>query len=310
MPIKVTPATTGASVSVIKPRLSVQYINPQTEVVTQVAAADVSYIFMVVDATLDVRGLYPILRDQVVAADLTSLGYFKATADSVTAGDQLQPFVFGKAAQDSVDTAESHTLFLDALRTDQFLATEALTTSLSKPLSAQAAPSDLAALLFSPVYSDNFGTAEGGQFLGNDYVDVTYFAEEYISNTKPIFHFYKALSELIDATDDFQGVVNPDDDQTIAFTKSLLDTPLATDQFDRVVNFNRLSEELSTVSDIVANLIGKGVTDAVSLSDQQNLAIGKAATDTADASDSGSIFLSNYVDPSYFDDYAGVYQTF
>jgi len=77
MVARITTGTTGASVSRVKPRLSVTVINPTTSVSRVVPASEISYVYLVLSAQLDSSGRYQYKSDMTVAVDSTAFAFFK-----------------------------------------------------------------------------------------------------------------------------------------------------------------------------------------------------------------------------------------
>lgn len=84
--------------------------------------------------------------------------------------------------------------------------------------------------------------------------------EDLHSSEAHSFSISKALADVVMATDDFHGLANADDDETMWFSKSV-------------------TAELLAVSDSVHVTAGKRVVDTIGKSDTQHLEVGKGITE-------------------------------
>ena len=100
------------------------------------------------------------------------------------------------------------------------------------------------------------------------------------------------FSELVDATDDFYGNANIDDDQIAAVDKVVSDYSVASDVFDRVVNYLRTFTELQTLSDFTTTVVEKTSLDVTVTSEQQQFDASKSLQDTSATTDTPSIDFS------------------
>ena len=77
------------------------------------------------------------------------------------------------------------------------------------------------------------------------------------------------FSELVDATDDFYGAANIDDDQVAAIDKLVSDYVANADAFDRLVNYLRIFSELQSLSDFTTAVVDKASLDTLLTAEQQ-----------------------------------------
>ncbi len=164
------------------------------------------------------------------------------------------------------------------------------------------------------------------------------------------FDTTKLLAELINATDDYMGESNVDDDQTMHFGKTIINNGSASESLSRVVAYDRqfsdtysgqdsaalgLNKHLSDIASVVESLVrqvdyartlneiglsSEDIALATSRVAQDNgtatenalKSNNKVNNDAASFTDSGKLFWQDYVpDPSYFaDDYVGNSQNF
>lgn len=295
-------------------RASIQVVSLEATITyQQLAVSQVSYIALAVDAQLDVRGLYPVVFDSVYSADLASLQYAKGFTDGFNQTDAIQPFVLGKGLTETQSTAETHSFAVDRSIAESFGVIEDPSLDLVKaPFNDAVAQVDASSLGFFSPHSDQFIAQDGGQeFEGDYYADPTYFAEKYVSENRPIVDFLKSIAETVYATDDFDGEVTSEDDQTSVFGKAISDQAIASEVLNYVATYFRTLNDTSTSSDAFAALMEKALTDSAAASDALNSSVSKTASDSASTADSGYLYLSSYVDPTYFEsDYSGTYQPF
>jgi hypothetical protein len=164
------------------------------------------------------------------------------------------------------------------------------------------------------------------------------------------FDTTKLLAELINATDDYMGESNVDDDQTMHFGKTVIDNGSVSELFSRSIAYKRSLYDLFSSQDTTALAYNKPAQDSASggtlfyrqVSFHRNFyntavpsddialftsrvlqdngtaienavkSSGKVNNDSASFIDSGKLFWQSYVeDPTYFaDDYVGNSQNF
>ncbi|CAB5220380.1 hypothetical protein UFOVP236_42 [uncultured Caudovirales phage] len=152
------------------------------------------------------------------------------------------------------------------------------TFGLSKPLADIAIQTDLSIKTFYKSASDSVG------------------AVEYRS-----FDFSKSLSESLKATDDFYGIANADDDETMlyskntadsvsqsetqafAVSKALADTVAKSDV--RLIDLSKAINDAVAKSDAATKASGKSLSDSFLQSDANSILVGKGASDSASSSD-------------------------
>jgi hypothetical protein len=100
------------------------------------------------------------------------------------------------------------------------------------------------------------------------------------------------FSELVDATDDFFGAANIDDDQIATVDKVVSDYAVASDVFDRVVNYLRTFTELQTLSDFTTTVVEKTSLDTAVTSEQQLFDASKSLQDASTTTDTPSLNFS------------------
>lgn len=166
---------------------------------------------------------------------------------------------------------------------------------------------------------------------GADYFAEDYIAEDYtlprqfvwllnkgISETPTVqeqlaIQHSKSFTETVKAIDFLDGELDKTD-KTIDFFKSSTNIPVASDQFERQVDYVRSFNELTSIVDLAAISLSRGVTDSAAVSDNltYEIFIGVPLADSSSASDSGSLLAQGYTeDMTYFaEDYVGESRTF
>jgi hypothetical protein len=91
----------------------------------------------------------------------------------------------------------------------------------------------------------------------------------------------KLFDELVDATDDFYGAANIDDDQVATVDKVLADHVSFSDAFDRLVDYIRLFSETATLLEQIELSATKVLANQTANSEQVELDAHKAASDLA-----------------------------
>lgn len=198
----------------------------------------------------------------------------------------IPAFDFSKARSDVATTGESIARGAEKQLSDGFISADALQRGvslgksdaastgeirvfgLSKPLADQFSKSDAAIKGCGKALTEAFGKSDN-QNLNFGKV----LADESFTVDNSVRYVNKYLAEVVDATDDFSGAANADDDQTMSFVTSR--------------------------------------SESVSKSDVSNRGVDKALTDSVSKSDSGSFRMTSYCDVNYFtSDFVGITSTF
>jgi hypothetical protein len=119
------------------------------------------------------------------------------------------------------------------------------------------------------------------------------------------FDLSKRLNDIVDATDDFYGVTNLDDDQVASVTKVSVDAFDASDVFTRIATYFRSYTEVLDLSEVVSLGLTKPLTSAVVSSELTTKVGAKVINNTASTSQSLTIYnqdyyASNYMVPGYY----------
>ena len=107
------------------------------------------------------------------------------------------------------------------------------------------------------------------------------------------------LLELVDATDDFYGLANLDDDQTASFSKTLSHYVNNTDVITTLISFLRSVNETQNVSEVFAVATNKTFSDTNNSSDTVVLVAAPSKLDTVATSQTISLVLQSYFAEDY-----------
>jgi hypothetical protein len=265
--------------------------------------AAVEYLLLKADATVGDFIDFINLAEAFSTQDAVSLLASKPFTDAQTTTDQLVA-VLAKVLADGLNTSDEALLNTD------------------KPLTSAALVADIAAKTFGKLADTDFVTAADysdltavknfpevayaaeGPGTGQIYADLTYFAEDYVREGFPTRGFFKVIGDTLDATDDFLGVANVDDDQIIFFGKSRMDHAVTSEVFSRAFTTSRTDGVSPT--DIVLLATSRPAASAFVAADSTVKTIGKTPADTATSADAGALRMTDYADISYFaQDYVG-----
>lgn len=221
--------------------------------------------------------------------------------DGAVASD-LKLIQIGKILADIANSADIVSRSLGKSLIDIRYATDVQTRSISKPLADPVTASDLPVKSFSraPIF-DSIGKSDvvrlnpqknlveikyniEGPATGQNYVDPTYFAQDYSYDGFPTKLFNKSLLDSVDATDDFYGEANVDDDQVVFVNKTVADNAATSEALGKTFNRPGVVDSFAA-SDLSVRLTSKRPTDTVTFSDASSRSYGKALTDTSNLSD-------------------------
>lgn len=203
------------------------------------------------------------LADTVGKSDLKVFDLSKPLADSVTKSDAAVKLT-SKALSDAFTQSDASSYLVGKVAADSAATSEVQAFFVGKALADTFTKSDSAAKSAEKVLSDSFSKSDSARITAGKAATDTALTSEVQS-----FSISKSLSDVVNSTDDFYGVANADDDETMLFSKN--------------------SSELVLKSDTTTLTAGKGLTDSVS------------------KSDSGSLVWTDYWDIGYTVTTSGVY---
>lgn len=246
------------------------------------------------------KSLSKIFSDTFLKTDIVALLLGKALSDSVSnteywiktlvkslVENKITTEVIAKIIQvvkiDLADVSDSIVTVFTAYRTftEQTSNSENVAKYLGKQQNDTVAKSELFVKSFNKVSSDSVANSE-----------------------VKIFNYSKIANDTVDATDDFYGAANLDDDQITTVNKYTIDLTDLADVFTRTVSFVRSFTETLSKSEILSKNTSIVKSDTVQRTDTITRTLNKVANDTAHPSEIKSAnlqsyFLENYVVPGY-----------
>ncbi len=136
--------------------------------------ADVSYpdvyaaaSYVDVQLTAEVTMPDIISVEVVELSDLATILFEKAQADTIASSDQITTVGFEKAQADTIASSDQIT-----------------TVGFAKLIGELLSVSDENIVDFQGNKSDNVATSDGGSLLAQSYCDITYFAEDYVGESR------------------------------------------------------------------------------------------------------------------------------
>ena len=107
------------------------------------------------------------------------------------------------------------------------------------------------------------------------------------------------FSELIDATDDFYGAANLDDDQIATVNKNVVDYATNSETITTLTNFTRSVNESQILSEVFAAVTNKALSDITNSSDTVTLLTAPNKRETVATSQTISLTLQSYFSQDY-----------
>lgn len=252
----------------------------------------------VVTATLNAETQYQLLKADAIVGFFVIFLEFN---DAASASD-IQVRQLAKALNDLASTIDATTKSVNKPLIDLRNAIDVSVKNLTKPLVDPVTASDSPAKSFSraPIF-DSVGKSDvvrlnpqknlveikyniEGPATGQNYVDPTYFAQDYSYDGFPTKLFSKSLLDYVDATDDFYGEANVDDDQVVFVNKTVADNAATSEALGKAFDRPGVVDSF-TASDLSVREAGKSFTDTATSSDTSSRSYGKALTDTSNLSD-------------------------
>jgi hypothetical protein len=195
--------------------------------------------------------------DSATLASTKSFSEVEATSDSKAVD-------YGKNLTEAKAAADTATSAFDKASAESVAQLDAASMYLGKALTDTATKADTDSRDFSKGRTDAVTSGDSiVELFGKNLSE-----NEVTSDTKT-FTYSKALSEAVQPTDDFLGVANPDDDETMLFNKA--------------------------------------VSETINKSDTSSNLVAKAASDSASTSQSGLIQWTDYWDINYTVTTSGLY---
>jgi hypothetical protein len=245
------------------------------------------------------------LVDSKIVSDLVSLAYSKQQADAVTNSDTFLANI-GKAVQDytaNVDTVykqvtKAHVDYtsnqerisksINKATNDNADATDIFSKTFTKILSDLVASADTFATAIQPAKVDEVNSSETSYRIAGKNVVEQQTTTDVLSS---VVNYNRLFVDTVDATDDFLGLANVDDDQVARVGKNLIEYV----SFPESLSFAaaKLFADQSSVAETFTKLYQKLLQDQTTNTDVKTLALTKPVLESVNSDDS-FIRLVNY----------------
>ena len=158
MVARITSGATGATVTSVRPRLSVSVADPTISVVRAVPATQIDYVLLVVAVGLDTSGRYRYLSDAFTVVDSISFSLSKSLTDSFEFTDAAPTFVVTKPFADAVSFTDLFSAMLIFLRnySDTQSFTDSSAWSMDKALADTVTFTEAKSFVLTRSFSDGF----------------------------------------------------------------------------------------------------------------------------------------------------------
>lgn len=288
---------TGALDSTVTTSGAAKYVVP---------SALVSWVYILLDYTIDPIGRNPVLRDLTVQADRSVLLVGKGFTEAKTSSDVFGPKVFGKGLTEAKVTSETRGYSLTRLiqnyvhSQDDFNASvptdDGEVMSFSKNLNIEfLSKADVERMAYGKNLTEAKATADTRtQSLSKP------FSESKTTSETRAVTFAKRLFDAFHSGDEFNAIAVSDDGEIMVFGKTLSDSFTQADTVS--LNPNKgFSEQQTTADQLQPFILGKGITDVPLTSEIRNVDLVRGAiTDVPVTSDAKSIgYGTNFNDYLY-----------
>ena len=247
-------------------------IEELTDIIDQVRL-NFSTVFQdLVDATDDFYGLANIDDDQIASIQKVLIDYLNGITDSLYKS-------IGKKIELTLVSTDTSKKLLSKISNDSFISLDIITKITEKSLIETKTILEQSTKLLEKVTSDIVIKQDLVNLLINlNKLDTV----QTISNFFSIVTFIREFSDQLDATDDFYGLANIDDDQIASFQKVLVDQILLVEQFITQANFLRsFSDTINGITEIINKNIQLRYNDEIIKSDLDTKLFTKILVDKA-----------------------------
>jgi hypothetical protein len=141
----------------VRLRAAVSVVDPIINVSRSIPVSEISYIYLLVLASLDSTGLYRYTTESVVLTDGTVISFAKSPADTISFSDfQFRDTSLGKSESVSLSDILSTLLVFVRLFTETISLSDAAARSINKVSSDSLTTSESLAFTFAKSLSDSF----------------------------------------------------------------------------------------------------------------------------------------------------------
>lgn len=244
--------------------------------------------------------LFTRLDDYYATTDTISLTYGTTKTDQASLQDTVSKRP-GKGILDSQTASDSiFQIRLNKAQLDSLAASETLTASFGKQLAHTVSETDTALLTVTKVVSDLTTLAEVFNYSFGKGLEETIASTDTFDR---VVNFSREFDSPVDATDDFLGLANLDDDQIARVGKTLIDWTTSSDTTIIVVGNNTL--DVINTADQAVFQASSIIADAGLVQDQAAFNAGKTVSSTGTTSELVTEqFGKNIVDPATLTDLA------
>jgi hypothetical protein len=211
-----------------------------------------------------------------------------------TTADAIQSFRVGKGQQDTANTQEQVQKYLRAGRLDTVVRSDTILKSLSKQFAHTFIKSDVIVLRTGKGVADLVTKSDQTRITVAKVLNhVTTSTDQFAR----IVAYNRTFTDTVDATDDFLGAANIDDDQIARVGKVVVDSATSLDVKAVTVGINK--QETTNTQDQKIIVVRKNIVDTVPHTDQIKLSSAKVVLDTSNILDiasknTGKIFADTF----------------
>lgn len=211
-----------------------------------------------------------VLRETLASTEFLVFNAAKNSADTADVGDEPR-LSASKPLTDSFTKSDSATLVWNALRS----------------FSEQQATSDFVRFDASSLKLDTATTAEAVAKYSTKILSTQFTQADVFNRT---VDYLRSFSDWVDATDDFLGAANVDDDQTARIGKNIVDYATTSEltRFDGT----KLLVDATALQNPISLTITKPLTDSFTKSDVVNLTPGKSVIELVGTQETSNKLLS------------------
>ena len=226
--------------------------------------------------------------DGVGGADSAVYHFFKNITNSASLAEDAV-LAFTKALSETVGAAEAYSISYGKPLGDSAAVTDLISRGFTRVFSDSAAVTDVLTKGFPREFTETPALTDTNILgLGKNFSETPALTDAI--NTRALT---KALTSLVNATDDIDGEASILDDQEMQFVKITTNVAALTDSIALATTFNR------------------AYADSFGVTDGDVLDFGKRPSDTIPITDAGSLRSQGYSDFTYFEeDYVGASRTF
>jgi len=301
MSVRITANETAASITRIKPRMSVAVVRPNAAITASVPAADIDYVELSLTGYLDTTGRFKYVQEIVLMVDAIRFNTTKRLTDSFAPVDQPRKTP-SKPFFEAIVLSEyfAKTLIYNRTFTDTFPLTDSARRSVVKALVDQALMSDSVRRNVTKLLTDSQAVVDLAAKTPNKKLTDSVSFTDATTRTPS-----KTLTDSISLTDAtsksksklLTDSTTPTDDLSVAFEKLLADG----------VNI----DDSASIGDGIEYYFSKFLNNTAFVSDSVVIDHGRTLVDDFTLADDGLLQMQDYCDITYFaEDYVGTSRTF